>query len=49
MYYKGDLVTEISLYNEIKNYKDITVSKVNEQTLLTIKPTTKTDRDIPDW
>jgi hypothetical protein len=49
MYYKGDLVMEISLYNEIKNYKDVTVTKVNEQSVITIKPTTKMDRDMPEW
>lgn len=48
-FYKGEIATEISLYNETKNFKDIAVNKVNEQTIVTLKPTLKTDKYVPDW
>lgn len=49
MYYNGGLATEISLYNESKNFKDITVTQIAEQRVITIKTSLKTDKSVPDW
>lgn len=49
MYYDGELVTEFSLYNHSKSYKDIAISQMNEQTIVTIKPTLRTDTNVQGW